>query len=70
MLEAKSSTSLKARGLNYSNSDEWDGRARLVGGIMDSAQSREKLISVASEKLAVEALFERHGITHLEDTIS
>lgn len=61
MLGTKSSTPLKARGLNYSNS---------VGGIMDSAQSREKLISVASEKLAVEALFERHGITQLEDTIS
>lgn len=70
MQGATSSTSAEGEGLNDSNGDKWDGKTRLVAGIMDSAQSRENFISIAAEKLAVEALLERHDIKQLEDTIS
>lgn len=42
--------------MNCSNGGEWNGRGRLVGGTGNSAQSREKLVLVAVEKLAVGTL--------------
>ena len=46
-------------GLSCSRGGEWCGRGKLGGsGTVGSAQSREELISVAAEKLAVEALGE------------